>query len=161
MNVEVFIILISSLALDSYKIIQMASNTCSVFAHIEMNSFQLVNSSNWYPLLLSHQFKCWALQIYFPNCTLKALSKKMETVDTKEQNIGNYQLYKPHLCLGGVSALYEIQVYLDFSAVMDSSFLEKKILLIFNYTLFSNFRFYAYISVVHTLLIVFDGKNDS
>lgn len=39
LNVEVFIILISSLALDSYKIIQMASNTCSVFAHIEMNSF--------------------------------------------------------------------------------------------------------------------------
>lgn len=82
----------------------------------------------------------------------------METADTKEQNIGNYQLYKPHLCVGGLSALYEIQVYLDFSAVMDPSFLEKKILLIFNYTLFSNFRFYAYISVVHTLLIVFDGK---
>lgn len=50
----------------------------------------------------------------------------METVDTKEQNIGNYQLNKPYLYLGGVSALYEIQVYLDFSAVMDSSFLEKK-----------------------------------
>lgn len=46
MNVEVFIILISSLALDSYKIIQMASNICSIFSHIEMNSFQLVNSSS-------------------------------------------------------------------------------------------------------------------